>query len=125
MQPARARRAVQYIGGAPVGDEQSARALLLSDIRVIFVEREAERFTSAELVEALVAIEGRPWAEWKAGKPDHRQRAGPVTDTVQDRPRNNPRRRSNSQRLPTRLYFDTLFSRYPSGVYKSRNTATT
>ena len=24
---------------------------------------------SAELVAALIAIEGRPWAEWKAGKP--------------------------------------------------------
>jgi hypothetical protein len=67
--PARARRAVQHTGGAPAGDEQSARVLLLSDIRAIFVEREAERLTSAELVEALVAIEGRPWAEWKAGKP--------------------------------------------------------
>lgn len=26
------------------------------------------RFASAELAEALVAIEGRQWAEWKAGK---------------------------------------------------------
>ena len=25
--------------------------------------------SSAELVAALIAIEGRPWAEWKAGKP--------------------------------------------------------
>ena len=67
--PARARRAVQHTGGAPSGDELSSRVLLLSDIRAIFVEREAERLTSADLVEALVAIEGRPWAEWKAGKP--------------------------------------------------------
>jgi hypothetical protein len=66
--PARARRAVQYTGAAPAGDD-SVRVLLLSDIRVIFTERGVERLTSAELVEALIAIEGRPWAEWKAGKP--------------------------------------------------------
>ena len=43
--------------------------LLLIDIRVIFAERGLDRLSSAELVMALIAIEGRPWAEWKAGKP--------------------------------------------------------
>ena len=28
-----------------------------------------DRLSSNELVAALIAIEGRPWAEWKAGKP--------------------------------------------------------
>ena len=28
-----------------------------------------DRLSSAELVVALIAIEGRPWAEWKVGKP--------------------------------------------------------
>jgi putative DNA primase/helicase len=63
--PARARRAVQ---GAAGKDDQSARVTLLADIRAIFAERHTDRLPSAELVEALVAIEGRPWAEWKAGK---------------------------------------------------------
>jgi putative DNA primase/helicase len=67
--PARARRAIQRTGAAAGDDEQSVRVLLLADIRVIFAERGADRMASAELVEALVAIEGRPWAEWKAGKP--------------------------------------------------------
>ena len=40
-----------------------------TDIRAIFAERGVDRLPSAELVEALIAIEGRPWAEWKAGKP--------------------------------------------------------
>ncbi len=53
------------------GDSHDDRLddLLLDDIRVIFAERNADRMPSAELVEALVAMEGRPWAEWKAGKP--------------------------------------------------------
>lgn len=62
----RARRAI----GASVSSEQSIRTLLLGDIRAIFSERGLDRMASAELVDALVAIEGRPWAEWgKSGKP--------------------------------------------------------
>jgi hypothetical protein len=67
--PARARRAVQRTGASASGDDQSARVLVLTDIRAIFAERGMDRLSSAELVMALIAIEGRPWAEWKAGKP--------------------------------------------------------
>jgi putative DNA primase/helicase len=35
----------------------------------MFAERDMDRLASADIVEGLVAIEGRPWAEWKAGKP--------------------------------------------------------
>jgi putative DNA primase/helicase len=66
--PVRARLAVQ-MGSTTAGDEQSVRVLMLSDVRAIFDERRHERLPSAELIEALVAIEGRPWAEWKGGKP--------------------------------------------------------
>jgi putative DNA primase/helicase len=64
--PERSRRAAQC---ARPTDDESVRVLLLTDIRAIFAERAAERLASGELVEVLVAIEGRPWAEWKAGKP--------------------------------------------------------
>jgi putative DNA primase/helicase len=67
--PARARRAVQCTGASANGDDKSARVLLLTDIRAIFAERRLDRLSSAELVMVLIAIEGRPWAEWKAGKP--------------------------------------------------------
>jgi putative DNA primase/helicase len=67
--PAGTRLAIQYTSAAAAGDEQSVRVLLLSDIRAIFTERRLDRLPSAELVEALVVIEGRQWAEWKAGKP--------------------------------------------------------
>jgi putative DNA primase/helicase len=67
--PARARRAMQCIAAAAGADDQSARVTLLADIRAIFAEAATDRLPSAGLVEALVAIEGRPWAEWKAGKP--------------------------------------------------------
>jgi Protein of unknown function (DUF3631) len=66
--PRRARRAIQPAARSD-RDEQSVRELLLADIRAIFAERDVDRLPSAELVAALVAIEGRPWAEWKTGKP--------------------------------------------------------
>ena len=42
---------------------------LLADIRGIFAERQIDRLPSVDLAEALAAIEGRPWAEWRGGKP--------------------------------------------------------
>jgi putative DNA primase/helicase len=65
--PARARFAVQTAAAAD--HDQSVRVTLLADIRAIFAERGVDRLASADLVGELVAIEGRPWAEWKAGKP--------------------------------------------------------
>ena len=66
--PRRARQAIHPAAGTG-RDDQSVRELLLADIRAIFAERGLDRLPSAELVEALVAIEGRPWAEWRTSKP--------------------------------------------------------
>jgi len=66
--PRRARRAI-HPAAVTGGDDPSVRELLLADIRAIFTELGVDRLPSAELVEALVAIEGRPWAEWRIGKP--------------------------------------------------------
>ena len=42
--------------------------MLLADIRALFEDRGTDRLASAELCDALAAMEGRPWAEWKASK---------------------------------------------------------
>ncbi len=62
----RARRALAAMAGA--ADDQSTGVMLLADIRAIFADREGDRMTSTDLADALVAIEGRPWAEWRGGK---------------------------------------------------------
>ena len=67
--PERARRAVTATGAAAGGHDQSVRVKLLDDIRTMFAERYVDRLASAGLVEGLVGIEGRPWAEWKEGEP--------------------------------------------------------
>lgn len=50
-------------------DELPVKIQLLCDIREVFEMAEADRISSADLVEKLVAMEDRPWCEWKHGKP--------------------------------------------------------
>jgi putative DNA primase/helicase len=65
--PRLAREAAAIAGGTT---DDEANIQLLADIRDYFAEREVDRVFSADLVKALVALEGRPWAEWgRAEKP--------------------------------------------------------
>jgi hypothetical protein len=66
--PARARKAAE-LSCEDAASDDSRLMVLLADIRTIFDERKADRLVSAHLVEALAAIEGRPWAEYgRTGK---------------------------------------------------------
>ena len=67
--PALARRIAETVVAGAGGDVQSAKVMLLEDIRAAFEDKGAERLPSADLVAALVEMEGRPWCEWKAGRP--------------------------------------------------------
>ena len=49
-------------------NDDSIDVQLLRDIRAIFDERGVDRLASQDLVTALVALQDRPWSEWK-GKP--------------------------------------------------------
>ena len=65
--PARIREAAGIlIGTEPDSDD----SVLLADIKTTFEAKGADRLSSEEICEALVAMEGRPWAEYgKSGKP--------------------------------------------------------
>jgi putative DNA primase/helicase len=65
--PDQARQAATAV--AKITDALSVGVKLLADIRDIFASKAVHRIPSAELVEALVEIEGPPWANLKAGKP--------------------------------------------------------
>ena len=67
--PERATRAALELSGADDGNDESARALLLGDLRDLFAVQEVKELTSATIVEALGKTEERPWPEWKKGKP--------------------------------------------------------
>jgi putative DNA primase/helicase len=59
--PARIREAAAIlIGTEPDSDD----SVLLADIKTTFEARGADRLSSEEICEALVAMEGRPWAEY-------------------------------------------------------------
>jgi putative DNA primase/helicase len=65
---AEARRAAMLSTGED-REELPAKIQLLCDIRDIFHESGVDRLSSAEIVKKLVALEDRPWSEWKHGKP--------------------------------------------------------
>jgi len=66
--PDTARRVARAAAANSV-QEDSARVMLLEDIRDIFERRGIERLPSVEIVGDLVEMEHRPWPEWKDGKP--------------------------------------------------------
>jgi putative DNA primase/helicase len=74
--PERARKAAVTLSGNGVVEDDSTGVMLLGDIKAIFEQRALDAETnphwneilSKQLVEALAAMEGRPWPEWK-GKP--------------------------------------------------------
>jgi uncharacterized protein DUF3631 len=65
--PDRAREAAKELSNAKRVVNEDVKVQLLSDLRDIFGER--ERMYSEDIVASLVALEDRPWTEWKQGKP--------------------------------------------------------
>src|SRR5205085_3761557 len=65
--PERARAVAKLLAGSEA-DSESARILILQDLRQMFDEH-GEQVTSDEVVKQLAEMESRPWAEWKNGKP--------------------------------------------------------
>jgi putative DNA primase/helicase len=74
--PDTARKAAALLGAGGDTDE-SAATILLEDIRGIFATRGTDRISTKDLLSALVALEERPWADYRRGHPiNSRQLAG-------------------------------------------------
>jgi hypothetical protein len=69
--PGRARRALLDVFGHRNATEGNAEAgaLLLADIRAIFLSMSAVQMASEDIIERLGGMEDRPWPEWRHGKP--------------------------------------------------------
>jgi hypothetical protein len=65
--PERARDALQAAHTAK--DDESRLVMLLADVKGAFEEMKADRLASSSLIAILVELEGRPWAEYRKGKP--------------------------------------------------------
>jgi len=66
--PQRAIEAFHYLNQADE-DEDAVGPMILSDIRRVFAGRGLQRLHAQELIEGLLELEERPWAEWRHGKP--------------------------------------------------------
>ena len=69
--PSRVRVAALALSGDDLaeGEDEDADTLLLSDVREAFRSDAAEKLSSETLTNHLTGLEGRPWAEWKNGRP--------------------------------------------------------
>ncbi len=67
--PEKARKAALTLSGTVSEEDTAAGVQLLADIKELFDEKGTERLASTEIVEALVAMEERPWPEWQRGQP--------------------------------------------------------
>ena len=88
------RRVREAATQAAAGSEAASLVeILLGDIRDMFTKRKTNKverpdgIPSAALVEGLVAIEGRPWAElWQEPQAAHAEQAGPAAQAAGHRP---------------------------------------
>jgi putative DNA primase/helicase len=49
--------------------DEAPGILLLQDLRALFDGRNTDRLSTEEILQALRAMETRPWSEWRAGRP--------------------------------------------------------
>ncbi len=67
--PARARSAALALSAPGERDNETLSVELLRDIQSIFETRNTKRIVSTEMVDALVKLDSRPWAEYRRGRP--------------------------------------------------------
>jgi putative DNA primase/helicase len=113
--PERARLAAAEL--AP-RESDSIGTMLLADIQAVFNEKNTDRLPSEELCEALVAIEGRSWAEFgKARKPISKNQLARLLKDFHIKP-DNVRIGSRVPKGYHRQQFEEAWQRYltPQGV---------
>jgi hypothetical protein len=66
--PARARQAATSLSATAAGEDDSIREQLIGDIFLVFETTGRDRIPSNTLVEELVAMDDRPWPDYKRGK---------------------------------------------------------
>ena len=66
----RAWKACEHVTASTADEETGAREMLLADLRTIFeAEGWPEAIASSATLDRLTELEGRPWSEWRRGKP--------------------------------------------------------
>jgi hypothetical protein len=63
--PERARYAARVLSGESRPCSESVTMQLLRDVRSIFIQKRAERLPTRDIIDALLQMADRPWAQWK------------------------------------------------------------
>jgi putative DNA primase/helicase len=108
--PAKAREAAVALAAG--SNDESARTLLLADIRSAFIARNADRISSDELVNYLASLEDRPWPEWKTGKPISKVQVARLLNPLGIRPGTVRFDDGGTAKGYYRKNFDDAFARY-------------
>jgi putative DNA primase/helicase len=107
--PERARTAATTARGE--AEDESRLEMLLGDIRATFARR--DRLPSADLIETLVKIDGRPWAEYgKTGKPMTQNRLATLLKPLAIAPEQIRFAADDSRKGYHRHQFNEAFERY-------------
>ena len=93
-------------------DSEAAGVLLLEDISGLFSERETDRLSSAEIVEALAQMETRPWPEWYHGKPVSKRRVASMLKDFKIQPRTIRTEDGRTPKGYVQADFDDALARY-------------
>jgi putative DNA primase/helicase len=93
---------------------EGLRAMLLADIRRIFQAKNTDRITSDQLVVDLVALEGRPWADYRKGFAINKHQVARLLKHFEIRPEPEALFVENGLRARgyLRSAFDDAFARY-------------
>lgn len=67
--PERAREAARVLEQVPDGEDTDVRVQLLADLKALFDERGVDWLETQAILDALRAMEDRPWPEWSRGEP--------------------------------------------------------
>jgi len=62
--PKRARQAALVLSAKQASEDDSLGVRLLGDTRVVFLQRDADRIFTEELLNALAQIDDAPWGDW-------------------------------------------------------------
>lgn len=117
--PDRAREAAKALSAAR--SDESHATTLLADLKAVFGATKADRLASTEIIAALVAMEDRPWPEWRDGRPLTPRQLAKVLEPFGIRPRAQREGRSVFKGY-TRESFADAFARYlsPPAVTRSQ-----
>jgi putative DNA primase/helicase len=119
--PELARRVAKELSGS--ASEEVAGIMLLEDLRAIWEKQQTHALHSQDIVKALVAMEGRPWAEWRHDKPLTKTQLAALLEPFGITPKQVWATGRNLQGYEREAFTDT-FKHYLSGPRGDQNPRT-